>query len=173
MAFYSQYLQPPCLSLSALFLFGYSRDSICLWILAVDILSWRSINHLSMQITIPQAFYSCHAGAGWCTLQFTQGSVCLICVLLGWHAVFGQAAGHSLLCVNSLHKPVPGQRCAPVWLYRRRTSQDEGGRAHSSVQEHAESVMGLSTYVSWNTHCGPEVSLWDEQPKKLLNGCMA
>lgn len=74
------------------------------------------------------------------------------------NAVPGQAVGHSVLCVNPLHKPLPGQGSATVRLWQRRQSHAERGRTNGTVQKHPVPCMGLSAYVPRDAYCDTEVS---------------
>lgn len=102
--------------------------------------SWGGINHSLMLTAILQAAVVCFS------LPF---------VFPGNDAVPRAAAGHSLLCVDPLHQPLPSPRSAAVWLWRRRESEIERGGSHSSVQ--VQSVMGLSPSLPRDTECGFEV----------------
>lgn len=75
------------------------------------------------------------------------------------NAVPGPAFGHSLLCVDPLHKPLPGQRRAADRLWRKRKSLAETGRTDGFVQKPPESVAGLFAHVSRVTNDSSEVSV--------------
>lgn len=75
------------------------------------------------------------------------------------NAVLGPAVGHSLLCVNPLHQPLPGQGCATGRLWWRRKSPTERWGTYVSVQKCPVPVMGLSAHVSGDTEYGCEVSI--------------
>lgn len=83
----------------------------------------------------------------------------LLSVFSDNNAVPGPAFGHSLLCVDPLHKPVPGQRCAADRLWRKRESSAETRRANGSIQKPSESVVGLFAHVSRDTNDRSEVSV--------------